>query len=195
MLCLIVTLAYTSEYSWPAVSFHGCWSYRDRLFLNNPLIFWNHSSVLPRSLNHIIFSYLYVSSPVLVALDKVNWNWKTWTWVLTKSAMSHVVLSNSHLGHIILIRIIGTLLFVVITWQGFLWNLNKMNYQEACFGVPVVAQRKQILLGTMKLWVWSLALLSGLRIQHCHELWYRLQTWLRCGIAVTVAVASSYSSD
>ena len=45
-------------------------------------------------------------------------------------------------------------------------------------GVPVVAQRKRIQLGTMRLQVRSLALLSGLRIQHCHELWYTLQTWL-----------------
>jgi len=35
-------------------------------------------------------------------------------------------------------------------------------------GVPVVAQRKQIQLGTMSLWVRSLALLSGFRIQCCH---------------------------
>ena len=31
-----------------------------------------------------------------------------------------------------------------------------------------------IRLGTMKLRVGSLALLSGLRIRHCHELWLRL---------------------
>ena len=40
---------------------------------------------------------------------------------------------------------------------------------------------------------WSLASLSGLRIQHCHELQCRLQTW--SGIPVTVAEASSCSSD
>ena len=34
-------------------------------------------------------------------------------------------------------------------------------------GVPVVAQQKRILLGTMRLRVWSLAWLSGLRIQPC----------------------------
>ena len=38
----------------------------------------------------------------------------------------------------------------------------------------MVAQRKQIQLGNMKLWVQSLALLSGLKIWHCCELWYRL---------------------
>ena len=35
--------------------------------------------------------------------------------------------------------------------------------------------------GTMRLQVQSLALLSGLRIQHCRELWYRLQTRLGSG--------------
>ena len=33
----------------------------------------------------------------------------------------------------------------------------------------------------------SLALLSGLRIHRCHELWCRLQTQLRSRIAVAVA--------
>ena len=41
----------------------------------------------------------------------------------------------------------------------------------------------------------SLALFSALRIWHCHELWYRLQTRLGFGAAVAVAVASGYSSD
>ena len=53
-------------------------------------------------------------------------------------------------------------------------------------GVPIVAQWKQIRLGTMGLRVRSLALLSGLRIWHCHELWCGLQT--RFGFRVAVAV-------
>ena len=52
--------------------------------------------------------------------------------------------------------------------------------------VPVVAQWKRIWLGNMRLWVWSLALLSGLRIWRCYELWCRSPTWLRSGTAVTV---------
>ena len=32
-------------------------------------------------------------------------------------------------------------------------------------------------LGSMRLWVQSLSSLSGLRIQCCHELWCRSQTW------------------
>ena len=39
-----------------------------------------------------------------------------------------------------------------------------------------MAQQKQIQLGTMRLQVRSLASLSELRIQHCYELWCRLQT-------------------
>ena len=60
-----------------------------------------------------------------------------------------------------------------------------------------MAQQKRIRLGTMRLQVQvrSLPLLSGLRIWHCHELWCRLQTWLGSCVAVTVAQASSYSSD
>ena len=49
-----------------------------------------------------------------------------------------------------------------------------------------MAQQKQIQLGTMKFWVRSLALLSGLRIQHCCELWCRSKTWLGSGVAVAV---------
>ena len=36
-----------------------------------------------------------------------------------------------------------------------------------------MVQRKSIRLGTMRIWVQSLASLSGLRIQHCCELWCR----------------------
>ena len=61
-------------------------------------------------------------------------------------------------------------------------------------GVLVVAQRKQIQLGTMRFQVRSLASLSGLKIQHCRELWWRGCThgldlallWLWCR-AVAVA--------
>ena len=41
----------------------------------------------------------------------------------------------------------------------------------------------------------SLALLSGLRIQHYHEMWCRLQTQLRSHIAVAMAQAGSCSSN
>ena len=47
----------------------------------------------------------------------------------------------------------------------------------------------------MRLRVPSLALLSGLRIQCCHELWCRLQMQLRSGVAVAVVQGSSCSSN
>ena len=68
-------------------------------------------------------------------------------------------------------------------------NMWRSNHDKGTFGalknktknkeVPVVAQRKQIRLVTMRLQVRSLASLSGLRIQHCHELWSRSQMQLR----------------
>jgi len=47
----------------------------------------------------------------------------------------------------------------------------------------------------MRICVQSLALLSGLRIRSCRELWCRLQMHLGSGVAVAVAVAGSYNSD
>ena len=52
-----------------------------------------------------------------------------------------------------------------------------------------MVQWKQIRLGTMRLLVQSLASISGLRIQRCHELWGRLQMRLAqipscCGCGV-----------
>ena len=52
--------------------------------------------------------------------------------------------------------------------------------------VPIVVQWKWIWLGTMRLWLQSLALLSGLRILHCRELWCRSQMWF--GFLVAMAV-------
>ena len=50
-----------------------------------------------------------------------------------------------------------------------------------------MVQWKQIQLRTVKLQVQSLASLSGLRIQRCHELWHRSQ--VRFGSRVAVATA------
>ena len=47
-----------------------------------------------------------------------------------------------------------------------------MEYYSAVMsvkGVPIVTQQKQIQLVSMRMWVQSLALLSGLEIQHCPE--------------------------
>ena len=47
-----------------------------------------------------------------------------------------------------------------------------------------MTQRKRIRLGTLRLRVQSLALLSGSRIQHCCELWCGSQMQLKSGVAV-----------
>ena len=54
-------------------------------------------------------------------------------------------------------------------------------------GVPVVVQRKRIQLGTMKLWVRSLALFSGLRIRRFRELRCKLQMWFGSRVGVALA--------
>ena len=66
-----------------------------------------------------------------------------------------------------------------------------------CFRVPVMAQWKQIWLVSMRTQVRSLALLSGLNIWCCHELWCRWKTQLGSDMAVAVAVAYTrgYSSN
>ena len=51
----------------------------------------------------------------------------------------------------------------------------------------MVAQQKQIQLGTTRLPVRSLASICGLGIRHCRKLWYRLQ--MQLGSAVAVALA------
>ena len=66
-----------------------------------------------------------------------------------------------------------------------------MPYQ----GVPIMVQWIQILLGTMRLRVPSLASLSGLRMWCCHELWCSSQTRFGSSIAVAVVKARSCSSD
>ena len=62
-------------------------------------------------------------------------------------------------------------------------------------GVPIVAQQKWIWLESMRMQVWSQALLSGLRIWCCCEPWCRSKMWLRYDVAVAVSRASTYSSD
>ena len=52
-----------------------------------------------------------------------------------------------------------------------------------------MAQRKRIQLASMRTWVRSLALLSGLRLRRCRELWCRWQMRLGSGVAVAVVQA------
>ena len=53
--------------------------------------------------------------------------------------------------------------------------------------VPIVAQGRRIQLGTMRLWVRSLTLFSGLRILRCRGLWCGSQRRLGFGVAMAVA--------
>ena len=62
-------------------------------------------------------------------------------------------------------------------------------------GMLVVVQQKQIRLGTTRLQVRSLALLSGLGIWCCRERWCRSQTRLGSCIVVALAQAGVYSSN
>jgi len=50
-------------------------------------------------------------------------------------------------------------------------------------------------LASKRMWVRSLVLLSGLRLQCCRELWCRSKTQLGARVAVAVVQASSCSSD
>ena len=54
------------------------------------------------------------------------------------------------------------------------FNTSLMIYSKRVLpGVPIVAQWKQIWLASMRAKVWSLALVSRLKIWHCCELWCR----------------------
>ena len=79
---------------------------------------------------------------------------------------------------------------VIRKWiQAATWLTLGQNFfpsQDSRWGGPIMAQWKQIWLASMRMQVQSLALLSGLRIWRCHELWCRPQIWL--GIHVAMAV-------
>ena len=65
-------------------------------------------------------------------------------------------------------------------------KLEFLKYWILMGGVPVAEQQKRIRLGNMRFRVRSLASLTGLRIQHCCELWCR--SWIQLGSGVDVAV-------
>ena len=47
------------------------------------------------------------------------------------------------------------------------FEVTKLIFKKTRTGFPIVVQQKQIQLGTMRLRVWSLASISGLRTWHC----------------------------
>ena len=65
---------------------------------------------------------------------------------------------------------------------------------KSASGVPVVAQQKWIWLVSMRMWVQSLASLSGLKSRHCHELWCRFQMWLGSCVAVAMVQATAVAT-
>ena len=79
----------------------------------------------------------------------------------------------------------ATALILPLAWE--LPYAMDVALKRRKMGVPVVAHRKRIQLGTMRLQVRSLVLLIGLRMRHCHKLWYRSQTRLGSGVAVAVS--------
>ena len=92
----------------------------------------------------------------------------------------------------------------VLSISFILKNLNRLNvfftllFIEPKFlsrlqGVPIVAQWKRMQPVSMRMQVQPLALLSGLGIQCCCELWCRLQMRLRSHVAVSVVQAGCYS--
>ena len=62
-------------------------------------------------------------------------------------------------------------------------------------GIPVVAQWQWIRPVSMRTQVRSPVLLSGLRLQHCRELWCRLQMQLGSRVAVSTMQASNCCSN
>ena len=58
--------------------------------------------------------------------------------------------------------------------------------KSATHGFPVGTQGLRTQLVSMRMWVRSLASLSGLRSQHCLKLQCRLKTWLGSGVAVAM---------
>ena len=62
----------------------------------------------------------------------------------------------------------------------------KIIIKKKFLGVAIMAQWKQIRLGTVRLQVQSLVSLSRLRFWHCHELWCSLKMKLRSCVAAAV---------
>ena len=65
------------------------------------------------------------------------------------------------------------------------------NLLKAIHGVPIVTQRLRTHCCLSEGVVPSLALLSGLGIQHCCKLWHKSQMWLESSTTVAVVQASA----
>ena len=76
----------------------------------------------------------------------------------------------------------------------YIQNINRLKVRSfENDEVPLWRSRRNLI--SMKIRVWSLALLSGLKTQRCCELWCRSQMQLGSGIAMAMAVSGNCSSD
>ena len=74
-------------------------------------------------------------------------------------------------------------------------HINKLKNKNLMIGISHHGAVETNLTRNHEVWVQSLALLSGLRIWHCCELWRRSQMLLGSHIAVVLAQAGSNSSN
>ena len=81
--------------------------------------------------------------------------------------------------------------FILIFSCHFIYHFLKLF----CVGVPIVAQQKWTRLISLRICFQYLPLISGLRMQHYCELWYRLNMQLGSGVAVAEVQADICSSD
>ena len=72
-----------------------------------------------------------------------------------------------------------------------IYRKERSTLKKANMEFPSWRSGLRIRRGTMRLQVRSLALLRGLRIWHCRELWSRSQTQLGSGVAEAAAAAGS----
>ena len=89
--------------------------------------------------------------------------------------------------------LLGSLALFLESYEGnilSIWQIRTEWLRKGNIQVPIVAQQLRNRLVSMRMQVWSL---SGLRIQHCCELWCRSQTypallWLWCRPAAVAQI-------
>ena len=86
---------------------------------------------------------------------------------------------HTHKQNLLDFQMIYRLNFIPMGEPAFLWSQVSQSintfyfFLKISFGVPLWLSRLQTHLASMRMQIWSLASLSGLRIQHCCELWCR----------------------
>ena len=155
--------------------------YRESLLLSIKAFLETHPAIL------FAFHWLKLCNMVNLCC-KAIWEMK-FSWHTAATNKTEVLSRQTHLPHVSnnqVESIIGkTIPFTIATKSCKIpreKNLIKKNK-----GVPIVAQWLTNLTRNHGLQLWSLALLSGLRIQCCCELWYRSQTRLGSQVAVALA--------